>query len=380
MPLRRPSTLLLAVLALALVAIAPASARVPSRFVGVGIDGPFFYPQFDQSGQMALMRSDGVRSVRTLIDWQTMQPYKSFSALPAGTASHYVSVNGVPTNFATPDAFMAVAAAHNLTVLPVVEYAPTWDALKPHNFGSPPKTYTPYGHLLTALVKRYGPSGSFWKTHPGLPKVPITAWQVWNEPNFNAYWDQQPFQPSYVKMLKVAHDAIKAADRHATVVLAGLTNFSWVYLQGIYKIRGAKNLFDAVAAHPYTRYPSGVITILQNIRKVMNHYGDRRKAIWATEISWPSAAGKANTQFENNTTESGQAKNTSAVIKLLAKDRSKLNIAAFYYYNWIGNETLPGARVDPFNFAGLERFLNGVGVQVKPALAAFASAAKSVEK
>ncbi len=41
---------------------------------------------------------------------------------------------------------------------------------------------------------------------------------------------------------------------------------------------------------------------------------------------------------------------------------------------------MPGARGDPFNFAGLERFIDGVGIQVKPALQAFAKAVASIER
>ncbi len=359
---------------------AAASARVPAGFVGMDVGGPFFYPDFDQTGQMNLMRADGVRTVSTLFDWESMQPYKSFSQVPAGSASQFQNIGGVPTDFASADAFVTQAASHHMTVLPVVEYAPQWDARNAGNSGSPPRSDAPYGAFMRALVNRYGPSGSFWRANPSLPREPIRAWQIWNEPNFTEYWDEQPFESSYVRLLKVAHQAVKSSDHGAEVVLAGLTNTSWVYLADIYRIKGARSAFDAVAAHPYTAQPSGVVTILGYLRAVMRKHGDGRKPIIASEISWPSAAGKATTKFENSTTEAGQAKKVSQAIAVLARDRKRLGLQAFYYYTWIGNETMPSARADPFNFAGLERFIDGVGIEVKPALKAFAKAVASIER
>ena len=151
-------------------------------------------------------------------------------------------------------------------------------------------------------------------------------WQIWNEPHFTSYWSQQPFAPGYVKLLAAAHAAIKAADPGAKVVLAGLADFSWQYLAQIYRVPGARRLFDIVALHPYTAEPRGVITIMQRVRAVMNQFGDRAKPILATEITWPSSEGKAPPQFGVSTTEAGQAARLAAVVPLLMANRSKLGL------------------------------------------------------
>ncbi len=371
---------LFALLALVVAAPLPAQARVPRGFVGMDIAGPFFYPGMNENGEMGGIAATGVQSVRTLFDWAQIEPYPNFAAVPAASRSEFTNVGGLPFNFTATDQVVALAAAHGLTVLPVLEYAPRWDSSHPGSSGAPPKSMAPYGRFAAALVHRYGPHGSFWSQNPSIRRVPITMWQIWNEPNFTVYWAKQPFEPGYVKLLRAAHNAIKAADRHAKVVLAGLTNFSWQYLTRIYKIKGARRLFDVVAAHPYTANPSGVVTILEKVRAVMARFGDRRKPIIASEVSWPSAKGQAVTLFENATTEAGQAKKTGQTVRLLARDRKKLRLQAFYYYTWVANETQPGARVDPFNFAGLFRFINGQGTTVKPAYAAFVSAVRAIER
>jgi hypothetical protein len=379
--MRRWVLVLSLVAALATTSAAPvaAQARVPAGFVGMGIDGPFFYPDMDQNAMMAQIVASGADSVRTLFSWAVMQPYPNFSAVPPGLRGRFQDVGGVPTDFSRSDQVVALAASHGATVLPVLEYAPRWDAVHV-NGGSPPKATGPYARFAAALVNRYGPNGSFWAQHPALPRVPIRMWQIWNEPNFRVYWGQQPFEPGYVKLLRAAHSAIKRADHGAEVVLAGLTSFSWQYLTRIYKIRGARSAFDAVAAHPYTARPQGVVTILGYVRAVMDRFGDRRKPILATEISWPSAKGQAVTLFENATTEAGQAKMIGRAVPLLARARKRLRLQAFYYYSWITNETQPGARVDPFNFAGLFKFFDRRGTFVKPAYASWVRAVRAIER
>ncbi len=368
----------LAVVAGLVIAPAPASASVPQGFVGMMADGPFFYPYMNEGGELDTMIANGVQSVRTLVNWSSMQPYASEARVPVALRGEFTNVNGVPTNFAGLDQLVALAAARRLAVLPVLEYAPGWDSLNPRSAAAPPKSPRPFASFVAALARRYGTHGSFWAANPTLPRVPVRMWQIWNEPDFTAYWSRQPFEPGYVRLLRATRPALRAADRAAKLVLAGLPNFSWQYLADMYKLH-ARGLFDAVAVHPYTATPQGVITILGKVRAVMNRNGDRNKPILATELSWPSAKGKAPTTFENATTESGQATKVGQAIRLLALDRRRLGIGAFYYYTWITNETMPGAGHDQFNFAGLLKFFDGRGTFVKPALASFSKAALAIE-
>ena len=111
-----------------------------------------------------------------------------------------------------------------MTVLPLVLYAPAWDAAKNRTGYSIPKRPGPYADFLAALVKRYGPHGTFWSGRSGA-RVPIRSWRIWNEPNLGYSWPQ-PFARGYVS-LSSDHAAIKRADPGAKVVLGGLTNFAW---------------------------------------------------------------------------------------------------------------------------------------------------------
>src|SRR5437762_133142 len=82
----------------------------------------------------------------------------------------------------------------------------------------PRRDVAAYAAYCAALVRRYGPAGTFWAEHPSTPRLVIRAWQIWNEPNLPVYWTTQPFATGYVRLLKAARKAIKAVDRGSTIV------------------------------------------------------------------------------------------------------------------------------------------------------------------
>jgi len=323
------------------------------------------------------MVASGVETIRVPIDWAAAQPYRSWSKVPAAQQDQFSDLGGIPTKVAPIDQLVGLAAYRGITVLPTILNAPSWDA-QPFKGGTVdvPKTAGPYAAFVKALVKRYGPNGRFWLSQPRV--VPIREWQIWNEPNIRAFWPAGGFPGRYLTLLKAAHDAIKSVDPGAQVVLAGLPNYSWVNLAQIYRVRGARSLFDIVAIHPYTRDPQGVITILRLIRRTMNASHDGRKPIIADEISWPSSKGKTihNLGLDFATTEAGQARNVAQEIPLLAQNRARLGLLGFDYYTWATVEEHNGFA---FTFSGLLKIIAGRYIE-KPAFSAFRSAALALER
>jgi hypothetical protein len=341
-------------------------------------DGPVLTGGVNLDQQLDLALASGVESLRVPVPWSSLEPVARFADLPAAYRPEFEDVGGAAIRFAELDRVVGAAAQRGISVLPVIEYTPSWDAQTPGNPASPPKSLAPFAAFLTALEKRYGPGGSFWSAHPGITPVPIHMWQIWNEPHFARYWAAQPFAPSYVKVLAAAHAALKAADPNAEVVLAGLADFSWEYLAQIYAIPGASKLFDVVAIHPYTARPQGVITILERARAVMDQHGDASKPILATEITWNSSLGKAPPQFGIGTTENGQAQLLNQLMPLLAMNRVKLGLMGFYWYTWMGDETLSSAPFAAFDYAGLLKYIRGT-ITAKPALAVYKHWALTIE-
>jgi hypothetical protein len=348
-------TLALAIL-LVLAAAAPATAAVPRDWLGVVADGPMTDGS-DRESEWALLSASGARTVRAAFYWSQGQP-----------------IGPATTDFAPSDRVVLAAARHGLTVFPVVQGTPAWATAVPGDSASPPRDNADYGRFLQALVGRYGPRGTLWSEHPELTARPIRQWQIWNEPNITRYWSTQPFAKSYVRLLRAARGALRTADPGARAILAGLPNKSWAALRSIYGA-GGKGAFDAVALHPYTGKPVNVVKLVALTRRVMRRYGDKRKPVWVTELSWPASVGKTTTTGGFETNDKGQAKRLRKGLVLLARARRKLRIRRVYWYTWLSTEQGPSA----FAWSGLRRMRAGQVVSA-PSLTAFRRTAKLLRR
>jgi hypothetical protein len=352
--------LALAVVIAASLLIAPASAgaAVPASFFGVMSDGALFAPTVDLGSELTLMRSSGVGSTRVAVQWRAVEPQP-----------------GV-LDFAALDAFVLATARAGVQILPVVVGTPPWAARKPSDPASPPKDPRQYGAFLTALVQRYGPAGALWAQHPDIARVPIRQWQVWNEPDLGKYWSAKDWAPGYVALLRASRSAIKAADPSAKVVLAGLTNRSWLDLRRVYAAGGGR-LFDLAAVHPFSRRVPNVLKIVTLVRREMRRHGDARKPLVLSELSWSSGRGHSTFNYGWETSEKGQALHLASALARLAARRRADRIAGVYWYTWM-SPAIGGK--DSFDYSGLRR-LDAAGHAVsKPALVAYRIVARRFER
>ncbi len=339
-------------------------------------DSPLTDPTTNVGPEAGLMAQSGVESVHLPFFWYDMQPHASFAQVPPGDLGRFRDGGGVPTDFTNSDRLVAAFARRGMTVLPTVVRSPRWALADPSEDYAPPADVQAYARFMTVLVGRYGPQGSFWREHGDVPRVPIREWQLWNEPSLRVFWSVQPFARSYVNLLRAGRNAVKAADRSANVVLAGLPNDSYNALRAIYRA-GGKPYFDTVAIHPYTGTPAGLITLLKRNRSVMHTYRDDRKPLAVTEFSWASGRGRsAGSRVPWNTTDAGQAKQLTAAYTLFARNRVALRIAHVYWYTWFTPET---TRQGWQGFTGLRRQGPG-GLVSKPALAAYRAIARKLTR
>lgn len=340
-----------------LAAAAPAFAKVPSGWLGVGIgeDLPSRGPLLD--GEFALMARSGAGTARVTFDWNVAQPFPDWEPWLGQT-----------------DAIVLAAARRGITVLPTVVGAPGWASDDPANgtYVLTPRDPEQYAAWLRVLIARYGPRGTLWAEHPDVRARPIRAWQIWNEPNLTRYW-RGAWADGYVRLLRTAHAAVKGADPGAKVVLAGLPNYSWMALMALYR-RGARGSFDVVALHPYTRKLGNLVALVDANRRVMRARGDARKEIWVTELGWPAATGRAR-DVGFNVTTAQQVRLLRGAVRELAANRKRLRVGRVLWYSWLSRGT---GRDDPFAYSGLRYLTPGGGVRSTPALRAFQTAARDV--
>ncbi len=365
---------------LAAVLAAPAYAR---RTVPVGFFGVVIPPELNTVSdatldqQMGLMASSGVESIRLDLPWLQLEPAPgSF-------------------DFSTLDRLVGTASRHHLRAIVNVSYTPAWASSQPgaaESWRYPPKNVSAYTDLMRRLVLRYGPSGAFFRANPTLPRVPVREWQVWNEQDAPWYWTASDWWRSYTSLLRQTYPAIHRLDRGAEVIAGSLvassaTETPWLALDQMYRA-GAKRYFDAISVHPFADTGSSVglsmshlLTIVQRMRTQMRRFGDARKPLLVTEMTWSSALGKvpraALLGFE--TTPRGQAQRLAAAYGNLAKQRTKLGLTQVFWLAWSSAYDATGDLQDMiFRFTGLLKYAGGP-FSPMPLLGTYASTAARYE-
>jgi hypothetical protein len=362
----RLATLLAAAAALlvAMPGSAAAQRAVPSLFFGANWDGEveMVAPDSVRDAEAARMAKSGVESERVAFEWLRAQPTR-----------------GAPFNHAKTDRAVKNAVTHGIDVLPVVILAPTWARQYPNVAHSPPKSFADYTRYLRALIARYGPDGSFWLENPLLAKRPIRQWQIWNEPHLQYQWSIPTgvdYAPGYGKLLRASYKAIKAADPGAKVVLGGISNESWKYLDHMYAKGGIKGAFDVAALHPYTSKPGGIITLAKRFRIILRRHGDGKLPLWITEFGLPASKGRIKSNNKLQTTDEGMAAYVEQAYRLLVKNQSSslAKVQRVYWYTWASSYCC-----EQFRYTGLVKYDGKDTVTPMPALEQYMRSAQLYE-
>jgi polysaccharide biosynthesis protein PslG len=269
------------------------------------------------------MRSTGVRTFRFALNWPSVQPNRD-----------------TPPNLDGVDRLVGDLAARGIRPVPFVYGSPRWVAKRPNRppLGSARKQRA-WRQFLASVVRRYEPGGEYWTgdyqgDHPGANPKPITAWQIWNEPNLPKYFSGNHITRKYAKLVKISNRAITAVDRRAKVVLAGLTGYArprgWNFLDKLYRVNGIKRHFDVAALHPYAATIDQFRTELRRIRRVMGRHHDAHTALWLTEVGW----GSARTRYPLTKGLRGQKRMLKRSFKLVLHKRRAWLIKRLFWFDW----------------------------------------------
>ncbi len=326
--------------------------RVPHLFYGMSAQSP------EPLSEYRRMKRNGVTTLRVGIAWNAIEP----------SPGAY--------DFSSVDPTVADAARAGLDVFPFIGATPNFygvNCTPADCFTSLPSQTAvqrqAWMNMLRALVGRYGPRGNFWADNPSVPKRPIRYWQIWNEANFIFF--SNPRSPSlYGKLVQISHQAIHSVDPGGKVVLAGLFGHpkgalgiqAPAFLNRLYRVRGIKGSFDAVALHPYSRDASELKPDIGAMRRVMARHGDARTPLFLTEFGWGSGH---NTRFGKGI--KGQVSQLARAYTLLRKLQRPYRIARTYWFAWN-------------DFSGTCNFCDTAGLvrengRAKPALGRFSQLA-----
>jgi len=205
--------------------------------------------------------------------------------------------NGAFTQWTLLDNLVRQAALRDITIEPVLINMPGEVYTPPTTAGA----RTTFGNFATAVVKRYGPSGSYWPSC-GCTAHPIKVWEVWNEENDAPFWDP-PSPSQYGALLALVRSKLRAVDSSARILMGGLAYPSTpgptkmeanAFLQQTIAAAGASS-FDAVGVHVYASDPArGVNTLVQGTVNTLKTFagtsgGAPRQQVWLNEFARPTS-------------------------------------------------------------------------------------------
>jgi len=352
----RSSVATAAALCASLVALALAAggaeAKVPRSFFGAeGDPGATASGEATAQRDFNRMRSARLGTLRLNFNWGSVEP-----------------TPGAARDWSYYDTMVERAARARVGILAVLVGSPGWAADASAYVPESAAARTAFRLFVRDVVQRYGRGGAFWRANPGVPRRPIPAYQVWNEPNYPPHWSDGPsVARDYASFLKPIARTIRANDRRALIATAGLLANStrgpagYRYLDDLYAVKGIRRSFDAVAIHPYSENARGVQGELSRIRGVMRRRGDGRTPVWITELGW--ATGGGSEYF--STTPAGQARRLGSAFRFVVRNRNRYNVSKLVWFSW-RDRAGPSSRGWEF-YCGLFR-LNG---QPKPAWATF---------
>ena len=175
--------------------------------------------------------------------------------------------------------------------------------------GAPPASGDAFAEYAGALASRYN-------CQPGAIGC-IQAFQIWNEPNLAREWGgKRPNPAEYAEFLGKAYRAIKAANPNAIVISAGMAPTGDnsdiampddLFYDQMYQAMGGNSngYFDALGVHgagyaappeldpaeaasnsKYGGYRFFAFRHVEDIRAIMEKYGDTAKKIVLLEFGW----------------------------------------------------------------------------------------------
>jgi hypothetical protein len=327
---KRVGVVVLAALALLAWLLVPfrAEARgLPKHFFGVDsilVPEP---AEFDQ------MRSSGVQTYRMSVTWRAIEP-KPPLEIAGRTIRSY--------DFSGPDEEMRRVIAAGLRAHVALIGSPAWVAddirATPMRSQAGRKGWP---HYVGAVVKRYGPAGSFWEENPDLPRRPPIAYQVWNEQNSEVAYQPRANPVEYARMYRLAGKRIRNLAPKAQILPGGMfgtpqldrSYYAWDFLDVFLREPGVRRHLDAVAAHPYAPAMRGLRYQLRKFRVAMRRAKLRRMPLQITEIGWSSE--KPGGVLFNQGIK-GQAKLTHKAMREFVKPkrRKRWKIERVLWFTW----------------------------------------------
>jgi hypothetical protein len=302
-----------------------------SSYFGVNAQYVFARPSSTWGPQLDAMGRAGVGLVRSDAYW-----HKAEKRAPVRGRHTY--------DWRFADRVVTALARRRLRWQPVIAYSANWAESVPGQKLSPPLNNQDYAEYARAFVARFGRRGAFWRAHRNLPKLPVKAVEIWNEPNWPLFWQPGPDPARYADMYLRARAAIRVVDPSVRVMLGGLTVGSGDFVEAMLRFRpDARGNIDAVALHPYAATPDDAVELIARLRRRLVALGEGRVPLEITEFGWTTSGNSGYVVPELT-----RASYIAAFADTMA--RSDCGVGALFLYAWTTNQRDYG---DPEDWYGV---------------------------
>jgi hypothetical protein len=259
------------------------------------------------------------------------------------------------------DDFVRMAGEYGITLLPYVCYTPKWAASDPgeNYWRSPPRDPSDFGRFMAVVAQHY--------------RDRIHSWELWNEPDNQAYWLGTPTQ--FAALVRAGSRAVRAVDPGARVVLGGIAG-EIGFLATLLRDERIGPEVDVINIHSYfeTWHPNAIEMLPAYIARAANLVresgGEQR--LWMAETGYSTVGERADVSgvyrahYRGEHTEAAQAR---AVLRTIVTTLATEQVALIAWYRI--NDLIAGQEVigdDNNRHLGVRR----VDGSAKPAYAAFA--------
>ena len=310
----------------------PAPALAPADYYGANIQDLIkdaFVPPSNWNTFIATMGADNLQTARMDALWAWAEP----TAPVNGQHTYLWSRPGDPQN--SLDHLVGMLASNGVRMLAVLSSPPSWAAgpgtqLDPSHYGD-------FVAFSAAFAARYGVGGTFWAQNPTLPYLPVEQFEVWTEANSANFWTTVD-PAEYLKVLEPLSAAVHAVDPSAQVLASiGWQNFQ-AYVTQLYQL-GVKGWIDGIGFHPYAPAAPGVLLLTEQLRAILDSFGDSALPIDLTEIGQPDAPSGPGAQYAYAGAVSDAARAATLSLAGDALAHGDCGVQAFDLYGLVASGT-----------------------------------------
>lgn len=153
-------------------------------------------------------------------------------------------------------------------------------------WNGPGKTVTYRGRQISPshfCTKDLDSVREFCKALAARYKGRITYYEVWNEPDFDPYWEGKADAKKYLNFIQAAYAGLKEGNPDCVVLMGGLAMPSHPAWLDRFLALGGGRYFDRANIHVYPAFGT-LAEALRTVRGTLKKYG-LQKPIWITETS-----------------------------------------------------------------------------------------------